>query len=332
MKNHICRPSNGAEAGSLQGPTAKDCSKGQSLQGKFFSLGKGGPAWRLLYFLKYGLPYRLGLARTSCKGSDINRINLLAVEHCTNSCKYCSTSSPFADKRSHSADAFFPWLDLLAQAGIEYKHISITGGEPFLHKDLAGFINELDARYPDKEIGLTTNFFWANENKIRTIAPQLESLDRMLISKYPNVVAKLGSDERFQFLVDLVRELCPHLAVEVADGSHLIAWELHSDKRSPKAHCCTSDCYVLRTDGKLSHCAVGVGLENRPDYLEIVKASNDRLYDLSTGLSGFLSWIRKYPFDLCSHCTLWRGIREPWQSLGRIGSTCVLDRVAANDA
>jgi radical SAM family protein/4Fe-4S single cluster protein len=316
MKKRICRPlhidkSGRFEASLSNGGTG---SMHRFSGGRFFSLGKGGRLWRMLHFLKYGLPYRLGVERSSRKGGGVNRINLLAVEHCNNSCRHCSTSSPYAGKRSHSAAAFFPWLDLLMQEGIEFTDIAITGGEPFLHSDVFVLIDELDARYPDKEIGLTTNFFWASENKIRTFAPRLKSLDRMLISKYPNVVAKLGGERRFRFLVDLVREQCPHIGVDVADGSHLIAWELHGDKRKPESYCCTSDCYVLRTDGKISHCSIGVGLEHRPEYLEIAKESKERLYDLSQGGAGFLSWMRKYPFDLCSHCTLWQGVQVPWES------------------
>lgn len=316
MKNYTCRDLRFDERGCSDAPSTDGPvnSKRHSRGGRFFSLGKTGVAWRVLHFLKYGLPFKLGAKRISRKSLDVKRINLLAVEHCTNACKHCSTSSPFARKRSYSATAFFPWLDLLTREGIEFKDISITGGEPFLHPDLFAFINELENRYPDKEIGLTTNFFWANENKIRIVAPKLKSLDKMLISKYPNIVAKMDGEERFGSLVDLLRDLCPHLEVAVADGSHLIEWQLHSDKREPKAYCCTSDCYILRTDGRISHCSVGIGLENRTEYLRFAQESKERLYDLSQGICGFLSWIRKYPFDLCSHCSLWRGIQVPWQA------------------
>jgi len=290
--------------------------KKHSPAGRFFSLGKNGRLWQVLHFLKYRVPYQLGVRKRLAGPRDINRINLLAVEHCTNSCRNCSTSSPFANKRFHPAAAFFPWLDLLTKEGVAFGHIAITGGEPFLHRSLYAFIEQLHSRYPKKEIGLTTNFFWANEKKIRDLAPHLKALDKLLISKYPNVVSMLGGEKRFRSLVNLVRETCPHIDVSVADGSNLIAWKLHSEKQRPQANCCTSDCYVLRADGKISHCSVGVGLENRSEYAQIVKSSKERLYDLRQGLSGFLSWIRKYPFDLCWHCTLWRGVQAPWHVEG----------------
>jgi len=284
------------------------------LASRVFSAGNTGPVWTILHYLKYGLPFKLGLKRASCNGGDVKRINLLAVEHCTNRCRQCSTSSPFAAKRTYAAAAFVPWLDLMMREGIKFGHISITGGEPFLHPDLPGFIDDLQARYPKKQTGLTTNFFWANEEKIRYYAPKLKSLSKMLISKYPNTVAKMGGEQRFGSLVELLRTLCPQIEITIADGSHLIEWQLHPDERSPKAHCCTSDCYVLRADGKISHCAVGVGLEHRPEFRQIAQESKDALYDLGRGTSGFLSWVNKYPFDLCFHCTLWRGVRTPWKS------------------
>ena len=282
---------------------------------RFLPLGKSGPVWAALHFLKYGLPYRIGSRPASDESNQINRVNLMAVEHCTHTCKNCSTSAPlFAGKRFHAASAFFPWLDLLTRERIEFKKISITGGEPFLHPDIGAFLDEVKARYPAKEIGLTTNFFWASENKIRTVTPKLKSLDRLVISRYPNTMAKLGGKSGFHSLVNLVRELCPHLEVSVSDGSHMISWELHAEKETPKAYCCTSDCYVLRPNGKISHCSIAAGLDNRPEYADIVKQCKEGIFDLRHGTSGFLPWIRKYPFDLCYHCTLWKGVREEWQA------------------
>lgn len=301
------------QSGAPKHKIAESGPAGRSVTGRLFSWGKGGLLWRFLHFVKYGVSFRLGLKRTIHDPSDIKRINLLAVEHCTNSCKHCSTSSPFAAKRSHSASAFFPWLDRVIQGGIKFSQIAITGGEPFLHPDLGDFIKQLKERYPSKELGVTTNFFWANEQKNGKLAPGLRQLDRILISKYPNIVARLGGDQGFETLVDLLRKSCPQVDIAVSDGSHMIAWKLDAQQQTPKAHRCTSDCHVLRADGKISRCAVGVGLENRPEYALIVASSKERLYDLTQGLESLLVWAKKYPFDLCAHCSLWRGVQVLWR-------------------
>src|SRR5579883_1597935 len=284
------------------------------------SIGGGTPkvkkeiAWSVLHFLRYRLPYqfRSRLPQRACR--DIGRINLLAVENCTNRCKHCSTSSPFAARRAHQAAAFIPWLNVLSRAGIEFKHVSITGGEPFLHPNLGQLIGDLHSAFPNKEIGLTTNFFWANEQRIQALGPKLKFLTRMLVSRYPNIVQKLGGKKELNRLLGLVRKACPHIEISVADGSHLIAWQLHDQEIVPQAFCCTSDCYVLRVDGNVSHCAVGGGLDNRPENASIVGRCNERLFDLKQGTDGFIDWVKKYPLDLCSHCTLWRGDRAPWET------------------
>ena len=280
---------------------------------KVLSWHRTGPLWRVLHYLRYGLPFQLNMRGAWATRHSLTTINLLAVEHCNNSCRFCSTSSPFAGKQTYSADAFLPWLELLTREGIEFSSIAITGGEPFLHRDLFGFISKLNEHFPHKQIGLTTNFSWASESRIKQVAPDLKSLDRMLISKYPNVVTKLGGEERFNSLVKLVREFSPHLKVAVADAEYMIAWELHPNAREPKAFCCTSDCYVLRPNGRISHCSVGVGLETRPEFLQIAAKCKEMLYDLNNGVAGLLSWSRKYPFDLCSYCTLWQGVHVAWQ-------------------
>jgi hypothetical protein len=244
---------------------------------------------------------------------NVKNINLLAVEHCTNTCQYCSTSSPFSRKLSHSASSFFPWLDMLESERIPFIYISITGGEPFLHHDIGAFIYELKGRYPFKKIGVTTNFYWANENKIRLFAPIIQALDGGLyISLYDNLITKLGGLERFNSLIILLRDLCPGINIEVWNRPSFYSWELYKDEREVKDTCITSDCYILRADGTISHCSIGAGLENRLEYLPVMNLSKERLFNLSKGIDGFLSWAMKYPFDLCSHCSMWRKITSTW--------------------
>ena len=244
---------------------------------------------------------------------NVKNINLLAVEHCTNACQYCSTSSPFSRKVSYPASSFFPWLDLLESERIPFIYISITGGEPFLHHDIGAFIYELKERYPFKKIGVTTNFFWANENKIKLFAPIIQMLNGGLyISLYENLITKLGGLERFNSLVGLLKELCPEITIEVWNRPSFTSWELHSDEHEVKDTCFTSDCYILRVDGKISHCSIGAGLENRLEYMPVMNLSKERLFNLSKGIDGFLSWALKYPIDLCLHCTMWRKVSSPW--------------------
>lgn len=207
---------------------------------------------------------------------------------------------------------FFPGLDLLETERIPFKYIPITGGEPFLHHDIGAFIHELKERYPSKLIGITTNFYWANENTIIRYAPIIQLLHWLTISLYGNIITKFGSLERINSLVSLLRDLCPETTVVVENRPDFCSWELHMDRREVKDTCITSDCYILRADGKISHCSIGAGLENRPEYLPVLNLSKERLFDLGKGIEGFSSWALKYPFDLCFHCTMWRKNSSPW--------------------
>jgi glycosyltransferase involved in cell wall biosynthesis len=268
----------------------------------------------LLHFLQAGLHQGRKPNSNADPLYNLKTINLLAVEHCTIACQYCSTSSPFSKKISHPASSFFQWLDLLELKRIPFINIAITGGEPFLHRDIGAFIHELREHYPFKRIGVTTNFYWANENTIRLYAPTIQLLTGGLyISLYGNLISKLGGLERFKALVSLLRDLCPETTIQVGARPNFVSWKLHLDKREVKDTCITSDCYILRADGKVSHCSIGAGLENRPEYSPIINLSKERLFDLSKGVDGFLSWALKYPFDLCFHCTMWRHISTPWR-------------------
>jgi len=215
---------------------------------------------------------------------DMRRnINLLVVEECNNTCVHCSTGAPFAKRAHHSAASFFKWLDILEREHVPFDYISLTGGEPFLHPQVfdGSFVRELRERYPSKGVGATTNFFWASEKGIERCAPGIEMMNGGLnISLYANIVARLGGPERVHDLVGLLRRRCPDTNINATEMPTFIAWEFHEDRREVKGPCVTSDCFVLRPDGRLSHCSVAVGGETRPDYAPIVRRSKEAFFDL----------------------------------------------------
>lgn len=247
------------------------------------------------------------------KGYNTEVIWLLAVEHCTNSCKYCSTNSPFSKPKTHSAEEFFPWLDQLEANKIPFKYIGITGGEPFLHPNLTNLIQKLKQRYPSKSIKVITNFFWANEETINRYAPIIRELDTLEISKYPNIVDRMKG--KFNSFVDLLKQHCSNTKIEVWDRQIFYAWDMHIEKKVVLDRCGTSDCCIVRADGKVSHCAIGVNLDKRQEYKPFLELSEELFFDLRTGTKGFLEWSKKYPFDLCYHCSNWEGVSVPWSEV-----------------
>jgi hypothetical protein len=245
-------------------------------------------------------------------------VHIIAVENCTKSCEFCSTSAPFAEKKSYPASAFFPWLDLLFgdnQNPFKDTYIAITGGEPFLHPNIFLFIDEMKARYPLKDIGATTNFFWASKTRIKEIAPLLKSWTDMLISKYPDTVNRIGGEEKFDELVSLLKYLSPHLHVEVTPMMNsFIRWDFHTDRQEVLNACCTAFCYMLKADGKLFRCSLAYGLDHKPGYGAIRDVTPERYFDLAKGLAGFSKWSSQYPIDLCHHCTFWKHESSVWKN------------------
>ena len=250
---------------------------------------------------------------------NLKNINLLVTEHCTLACAGCSTGAPFAKKISHSAESFCKWLDILQNKEIPFTSIALTGGEPFLHPEVrdGGFIQLLKTRYPSKWVQLTTNFSWASEERVIGYAPVVGMLDGLGISIYESVVQKLGGLDEFHRLTMLLKDMCPNTKVTLYDKRHFVAWEFHEAKREVKGPCITSDCFILKPDGKLSHCSLAIGAQNIPAYNVILEKSQEALFDLSklNEKEELLSWQQKYPFDLCFNCTMWEHIRVPWYSL-----------------
>jgi 4Fe-4S single cluster domain len=253
----------------------------------------------------------------------LENINLLVTEHCNLACTHCGTGAPFAKKISHPVASFVEWLDLLERNNIPFKWISLTGGEPFLHPEVRDgtFIQLLRQRYPSKRVGLTTNFFWASEKRILNYAPIIGMLNGgFAISVYEPIVRKLGGLDKYNSLVGLLREACPNTFVTVDDRQVFQAWKFHEEEREVKGPCSTSDCFNLKPDGKLTHCSLAVAVQNIPEYRGILESSREALLDVRDlteidGRERFLSWARKYPFDLCSHCTMWQGKYEPWSQV-----------------
>lgn len=254
----------------------------------------------------------------------MENINLLILEHCNLACTHCGTGSPFAKNISHPVASFFKWLDLLESEEVPFKFISLTGGEPFLHPEMrnGSIVRKLRTRYPSKRVGVTTNFFWGgNEERMEEYAPMIGMMNGGLaISVYEPIIKKMGGRDQFDQNVQRLRELCPNTWITLEERKEFLAWEFREEQQVVTKPCATSDCFNLKPDGKLTHCSLGIAAQNIPRYASIVKRSEEMFLDLENfkeigGKEKFMSWSRKYPFDVCSNCTMWEGKFEPWRSV-----------------
>ena len=169
-------------------------------------------------------------------------------------------------------------------------------------------------------VGATTNFFWGNEELIRAYARMIDLLNGGLaISVYEPIVRKLGGADAFHRLTQSLKESCPNTWITVDDRPEFLEWEFHDDQREVKGPCVTSDCFVLHPSGRLSHCSLAIGARNIPRFKSILDRSSEAFFDLNNlervGAEAFMSWLSKYPFDLCSNCNMWQGKRQPWRSI-----------------
>jgi len=249
----------------------------------------------------------------------MRNVNLLVAEHCSNTCEHCSTGSPFLGKQTHPAAGFFPWLDALVRGGVEFNDISLTGGEPFLHPEVrdGSFMRALRERYPDKRVNATTNFYWGSERLIERFAPAVAEFFALDVSLYANLVERLGGQARVHELLDLLAAACPSTIITPIERPTFIAWELHEEERPVQGPCVTSDCFILRPDGRISHCSIAIGAEGNPAFAPILASTSEGLFDIARGVEGFREWADTYPFDLCRHCTMWHEDHVPLRFLDR---------------
>jgi hypothetical protein len=264
---------------------------------------------------------------------DIHRVPIMVTDHCNNSCQFCSTKSVYLCQASYGADRFIPWLDKLLKNNIEFSLIALTGGEPFLHENIGALIDGLKNHYPDKTIGVDTNFFWASEEGLAYYLPRIRNLDRLRISIYPHILAKLGGMEKVEQCIQSIKQSLPSLEIKPLNiVKYFIKWEFSERRMKVSGPCGTSDCYVLLANGKMHRCSIATHLHKHPDYKDLKLNCSQSIFDLSGKLDGFLEWIDRYPFDLCEHCTFWLSECTPWRGgvntkFGKMNESMFWDRI-----
>ena len=138
--------------------------------------GDGSRPWRLLVRRGKPAPPRGSLAFT--QGSAVplgSRLWLYSNFHCNLSCGYCcAASSPKATARLMPVEmAVTATREFVAQGG---RELLVTGGEPFLHPDIAPLLARVSAQVP---VTLLTNAMVFHQGARRAA---LESLDRTAIT------------------------------------------------------------------------------------------------------------------------------------------------------
>ena len=245
------------------------------------------------------------------------RIEIHAADHCVLKCRHCSHAADIAPKRLYRAAEYQPWFELLSRSGVKFGQIELLGGEPFMNRHLAEYV-DLGHRYSDR-VGAMSNLFWLKDEKsIERHATVLSKLNFLIVTLYTPLVEKCGGLENVQRLVAVMEKRFPNLKI-----SHFTP-KLKPIKRFGEIEfskdampiiqrkCAFRGCKQLMHDGTVIGCAPARRVINWPEV--------DR-FDLKLkpfNPSKFVSWFNKPVLDLCKHCSIaTKGTTMvPWSEVG----------------
>lgn len=246
--------------------------------------------------------------------STLQWVEIHVVDHCNNNCRSCHNFSPFSPERDYSPEDYFLGLDILERYKLPYTTISLMGGEPFLHPDLAGFARGIRRRYPKREILVTSNGFWLSEQDIIEHDPLWESINAIHFSQYPNIVHMLGGPERYYALLAFLDKRHPHLRVFAPKKNEFRKLWFQDQPMPVSRYCVNSQCTALLPDGRLARCGPGAYMHFKDDLPRAFRESEHMFYDLTKyERYEFAFWRARYPLDACSHCGLSRVERTAWK-------------------
>ena len=245
----------------------------------------------------------------------INQLIIPTVSHCNNSCLNCTTNSPFMPQEDFSVEDYFPYLDLLKNEGISIASLSLTKGEPFLHRNIVDFTAKIRFRYSEQRLMITTNFAWANKKALKLYRNFIASFEHFAVSNYPNITSKLGGRKQFENYVDFLCALNPQQKINVWDKNFHIDWKFVPEKNNITEACEESKCTVLLNTGYIIKCSP-VAFRDYANRFPNISENifSDACFDLNNGTEGLHEWISNDIFTACAYCTYPQMKLSKWKS------------------
>ncbi len=136
----------------------------------------------------------------------INYLRISVTDRCNFRCLYCVPSSPFS-VIDHEKIARYEEILRITRLGCELgiTKVRITGGEPFVRKDIFSFLEKLCAIESLKDISITTNGALLTRKKIeKLIGFGIKRLNFSLDTLVPAKFAKITGRDRFQHVRDAI--------------------------------------------------------------------------------------------------------------------------------
>jgi len=130
----------------------------------------------------------------------INYLRISVTDRCNFRCKYCIPASPFTvieHKKIARYEEILKITKLACELGI--TKVRITGGEPFVRKDIFSFLEQLCAIECLNDISITTNGALLTRGKIEKLsALGIKRLNFSLDTLDPEKFARITGRDRFQ--------------------------------------------------------------------------------------------------------------------------------------
>lgn len=113
-----------------------------------------------------------------CKLESIKKIRFIVTDFCNYQCKFCHNEG-YQTKNS----IYLGLENILTLSKVAkkmcIKKITLTGGEPLLHKGILDIIGGIKNVYPDVSLGVSTNGMRFNENNFLAV---IKHIDRLRIN------------------------------------------------------------------------------------------------------------------------------------------------------
>ena len=160
-------------------------------------------------------------------GRDINYLRLAVTDRCNLRCFYCMPEEGIQfKKRSHllSYEEITRIVSILAKVGV--NKIRITGGEPFLRKDVISLMRSIKAIDGIEKLALTTNGTLTSQYLPELLKMGVNQFNLSLDSVDPERFFKITRRDSFQqvwdFFLELVHKgLKPKINAVVMDGQNI---------------------------------------------------------------------------------------------------------------
>lgn len=181
-------------------------------------------------------------------------VNIVAAEQCNFNCIGCCHGCEGVKPQEHKAEDYIGHMEKLASfARPQFFHV--TGGEPFLHSDILGFLTTIKENMPwDIPLVVFTNAAWVkskgdDKEFIEAIA---RVIDRMDVTIHPEMYKLYNSQEEVAHALGRLGPLVPK--INCISRPYFFAPAFTLEPCVDNSCCTLTNCRHMDVDGGLHTC------------------------------------------------------------------------------